>query len=87
MLILNHCGLGKMHVRLSFSIQLCSIATISNTGTLKWIADSIDLTDDNSFSVEKIKLHWFDLKKFISKKNVTITIKSYQRQAVIHAKR
>ena len=67
-LILNHFGLGKTDVRLSFSTHLCSITTISNTGALKWIADFIDCTDDNSFSVEKIKLHWFDLKKFISKK-------------------
>ena len=34
----------------------------------KWIADFIDFTDDNFFSVEEIKLLWFDLKKFISKK-------------------
>ena len=35
----------------------------------KWIADSIDCTDDNSILTTKIKLHWFDLKKFIRKKN------------------
>ena len=51
----------------------------------KWITDSIDCKDDNSFSVEKIKLNWFDL-KFISKKPVTPTIKSYQRLAVVNAK-
>ena len=50
-----------------------------------WIADSIDCTDDNSFSAEKMKLHWFDLKKFMRKKTVTLTIKSYQRLAVIQA--
>ena len=32
----------------------------------KWIAGSIDCTDDNSFSLEEIKLNRFDLKKFIS---------------------
>ena len=34
-----------------------------------WIADSIDCTDDNPFSVEKIELHPFELKKFTSKRN------------------
>ena len=33
----------------------------------KWIADSIDCTDDNPFSVENIKLHWLDM-KFINEK-------------------
>ena len=33
----------------------------------KWIADSIDCANDNSFSVEKIKLNWFNL-KFVGKK-------------------
>ena len=34
----------------------------------KWIADYIYCRDDNSFSVEKIKLNWFNLKIFIGKK-------------------
>ena len=34
----------------------------------KWIADCIDCANDNSFSVEKIKLNCFNL-KFISKKH------------------
>ena len=34
----------------------------------QWIADSIDFTDDNLFSEQKIKLNLFDL-NFISKKN------------------
>ena len=53
----------------------------------KWIADSNDGVDDISFSVEKIKLNQFSLKKFIGKKMVTLTIKSYQRRAVVHVKR
>ena len=53
----------------------------------KWIADLMNCADGNSFSVKKIKLNWFGLKKFVSKKKtVTLTTKSSQRQAMVHAK-
>ena len=53
----------------------------------KWIAVLIGRASDSSVSVEKFKLNWFNLKKFIGKKMVALTIKSYQRPAVVLAKR
>ena len=35
----------------------------------KWIAVHIGCASDSSVSVEKFKLNWFNLKKFIGKKN------------------
>ena len=53
----------------------------------KWIAVLIGCASDSSVLVEKFKLNWFNLKKFIGKKMVALTIKSYQRPAVVLAKR
>ena len=39
-LISNHCGLGKVDVRLSISTSLFSITTISNTGVFNHYAST-----------------------------------------------